>query len=376
MVNEQTPVEQVIKNRQLLIRLAQLVFGSSSTPGLQAISKFTEQGIGTLIDLKRKGIFDFMACAVDIDTGQVWPGQNRDSTQKNLLVLLTQPEAIQVDELLDCYEVPGREEDVKAHLTKNWKKILPVAAESGKKATKAAKAKEKEPEPVVQETVDPETMAGAEEPEEVVEAPAEPKVERFKPKNTKAEKPDSPPQRALTQASENAPMEAVLHKISQLRIDLATDLSDAVKKMDGANEARIASVEEKLDTLGTALQIVNQNLALVMGVGEDENFVHLSEEKYAIGVDFATGPDKSSETLVQVQNGKKTVVEAQPSLPIEIDEEGEEGTEEIEISEEELDKMTLQELRDLGEQVGVPNAQKLGQPVMLRRRIMQIAGIQ
>lgn len=350
MVNIDTPTSQVVKHRQAILRLAQLVFGNSASSAIRAFNQFADEDLAKLIDAKRGEDFDFGACLIQIENKTVWP------TKKDLLMEMYMSSPTAAD-LLTTYDHAGLEGDILAYLEKNIKKISPAAVVEKKPKAEAKTARPTE------EEIKEEVQTTPEAPPVETKAPNEEEEKVLKFARKKKDKaPDAAPQQPLV----GNDLSPVLEAVANLRKDLAEGLEGAFAQSEVSTNKKFQIVEEKFDMLLSALWAMNQNIALVLDIGQDERFIHFDHP--VVGVD--NGAPEGDKQVTQVV--KKA---APPPKQIAKEPEPEEAPEQVqtEYSEEDINQMGLDELRTLAESMGIPNAQKGTIPEMLRRKILQAA---
>lgn len=330
-IEKNTPVADLMTNRAGMVKLAQLVFDKTAIPYMRAITVFaTNPTLGRVIDAKRSGVFDYGECITDGPTGVRWPidpAKTLDAIDKAEKGVLT------VDDLTPLFG--GNRELAEAQ----FGKVVP-----GAKVEKPKKASAK-----VKEESAPEKPAPA----------VEEKVIQFVAKEEPAPASAQPPVEPATVVFDTRKLEEQISMIGQ---GLAQVHDEMVLALQFLKVLRV--VEENQS-------IINQNLKTLSayidpGMGLLDLVQNPNEIKLGEIVVPVAQPQQEVVTVSEVIETPATKVVRQPAPP-----EVETEDEEMEITEELLARLSVGDLIELANRLGlkVTGEPKYRTPILKRIRV-------
>jgi hypothetical protein len=324
-----TPIEDVLRKRVSLLTLAQLTFNKTSTRTLKALSQFRSPDLAKVIQAKRDGVFDYGEHIKDTDNGVEYP---------------------ESQEVLEMIE-------------------------------KAASGEA--PEPVVE-------AAPAPKPEAKKAAP--------KPRRKAAEKKAAPKKESKTQAAPVPQQDlveepgAIVERINELSAGLAdafdgltNRLDESVSRVEGGLGTLAAGVRGLAGLLSTALdrqdtlaQYVQQYVGLMdpdadelemPQVGEGpirdiEACFRLVDAAPAVNVAAAPVAEEAPAGAPDVDDAAPEKDTGPPAAPS--------GNGTVVYTQDMLNKMGLNDLQDLADSLGIPDAKKKAYAPLLVRHILRM----
>jgi hypothetical protein len=389
-ITADTPIDDaILKSKPKLAKLAQLVFDRTEVAALRAFTQFRKpRDLASLIEAKRRDVFDFGACFRDTDAGLAYP--NNTNVVMAALEHAMNEEYDQIDlRALGLVDMEGNQ-------LVDIAKLCPGAGKTSKKPTR--------------------TQARKPKAEEKPEAKEEPKVEAEKPKAERtraapvsrrsepAPEQDAPQQAVVISTSEVLDaIEGLNQNIETLRNGLAGALqtvidknTEAALKKNDLIEDEIGSVRKEVTLLRGAIvglaSFANDIHANIKMVGEylDPYIEYQEPSEAVVALLRATLPENvevEDVDLVDVVDPTPDAIEeeTQEQAPREEPQEQEEppapretrareeetSGEHVTYTKDDLSGMTLDELREIGEAVGIANASKMPFKTALIHRILR-----
>jgi hypothetical protein len=381
-INADTPVQAILEaegtnKRAAMTRLACQVFNKSDGRILRAYTQFSPQAMATLIEAKRKGVFDYGETIRKLSVG-AWSFPNNPKAVLEALDLATEGEYDQVDlEAMDLLDEEGRPVIDTTRLFPTMKKPRapkpkaekpketgPTEAELAElKAEKeAAERKAAEEEARRHEAAKAE-KAEEKRRQEVMEAQRQQAEEPAAPVSSDplsavsilAEKVVTPIREHIANLSTN--LGEVLEGMHKQNTEALQALQDEMNQTSAQTDVRLNVIEQNQVALAKALQTFDRNVQQILMYFVDP---HMEFEQLPLG-DFQatesaaetsesaaeTSPEESEESGYEPDDKGSTVEEAS--------EHADDGDEEDTVkryTKEELEAMDLPDLRAYAESIG------------------------
>ena len=417
-LNADTPVEDILGkpgDKPKLAKLAQAVFDRFDMASFRGFTQFrSADDLAAVIEAKRKNVFDYGVCFQETDSGLKYP-KNTNA----VMTALRKAMDSKYDEI--DFRAIGLV-DIDGNPTVSLTDLCPSApAESKAPAKKKAAPapKEKEPEPEETGPSEAELAELKKEREAKAEADRKPEPRRTQPKRQREEEPASeePQQAVLIGSSE------VLERIDKLAVDLADALTTVVEENRKAAHAKNDMLEDEIQYvknelenvkagiigLANFLNVVSRNMQAI-GAYLDPYLEYEELDDPTLDLLKLSMPEDVEERLageptikeVIAENRERELDAAQEPAPAEPEPEPEEepqadeqelppepdpdpepeeddsdddGEVSIEYTRNELVAMSIEDLREIAEKVGVANASKIPYKTSLVNRICQLADI-
>lgn len=314
-ITAKTAIEDVLDGpgaRVRLVRLAQLVM---DCPGIQYMPAFTQfrssEDLATLIEAKRKGIFDYGACLVKTDMGLRYPNDT-DAVLRALRCALNGNYGEIDIQRLGLFDVTSGEPLVSIH------DICPGIGKT----------------PI------------AEKPQEL------PVVRRRATKAESQTNTDEPVNREPEQNEADMQVKATNVDVLERLNSIATALSDSFKYMESNSNERHAMVCKAIETLSNALKANTEAIR--------ELQAHLGNARPAAPIEVHQAAPRNG--MAQRQAPSDIQVNAfQAKAP---------QHEEVSYTRADLQRLSVNELQAIAASIGIANAEKMGFKQPLINRIL------
>ncbi len=409
-ITAETPVDDVLNSRPQLIRLAQEVFGRHTPGTVRAFSQFRSlTDLASVIEAKRKGVFDYGQLIIDTDTGVQWP---RDT--KAILTAIDKAADGKADKI-DWSSLGDYGDDVAGKA---------LFGKSASAPTRKAEAPAPTPKPSGQKAEKVCSLDGCDNKlksrglcsRHYNEMRAKEKAAEQAQKaneQTSAPQPEEPRSKGFAPAAPSIDGEvvytantAVLERIDKLSIGLADAFETVLKEVKNIDLKRASVVEDEigyvknevenvkagligvasyLDVVNTNLQKIGEYLDPFIEYAERpavvDTLMQLSvpedlEERMSPEVAGAHESERrqiAEKTSVTVPMSEPLEPEIQDAIDSAQDPEPDEEPEVVSYTREELQAMDLSDLRDEAERLGVPNAQNIPYKTSLVNKIIRLA---
>lgn len=325
-ITKDTPVADLMTNRSAMVRLAQMVFDKMSTAYMRAITVFaTNPNLGRVIDAKRNNVFDYGACIIEGPTGLRWP---TDPNKTLEAIDKAEKGVITVDDLTPLFG--GNRELAEAQFSK----VVPGAkAEKTKKVSKPKDEVVEKPAP----------------------APVEEKVVQFVPKEVeapvvRAEAPVAPAPAPVV-VFDTKKLEDQIALLGQGMAQLHDELTLGFQFLK-----TLAVIQENQAIINQNIKTLSEYLDPAMG---------LADLGSAPVINHTPVPEKVVEVAVSPTVEVSAKVVQQPVAQVDEDEE------ELEVTEELLGRLSVPDLVELANRLGlkVAGEPKYRSPILKRIRV-------